>query len=130
MKKILFCCLLGIISLTANAGNPKRVILIALDGISINGFTKANTPHLDALLSEGALSLNTRVVMPSVTLPNWTSHLTGSGPEQHGVFNNDWTLADSHYPLPITRQGCRRLLPFSIYSNQATKTGNKNSILL
>lgn len=99
MKKILFCCLLGIISLTANAGNPKRVIVIALDGISINGFTKANTPHLDALLSEGALSLNTRVVMPSVTLPNWTSHLTGSGPEQHGVFNNDWTLADSHYPL-------------------------------
>lgn len=46
MKKILFCCLLGIISITANAGNPKRVILIALDGISINGFTKANTPHL------------------------------------------------------------------------------------
>ena len=36
--------------------------------------------------------------MPSVTLPNWTSHLTGSGPEQHGVFNNNWTPANSSYP--------------------------------
>ncbi len=28
--------------------------------------------------------------MPSVTLPNWTTHLTGSGPEQHGVLGNGW----------------------------------------
>ncbi|RZK22399.1 MAG: nucleotide pyrophosphatase, partial [Flavobacterium sp.] len=34
----------------------------------------------------------TRPVMPSVTLPNWTSHLTGSGPEEHGITNNEWTL--------------------------------------
>ena len=58
------------------------MIMIALDGISVEGFQKAATPNLDALLKQGALSLTTRVVMPSVTLPNWTSHLTGSGPEQ------------------------------------------------
>lgn len=68
----------------------KRVILISLDGISIQGFKQAQTPHLDSLLSQGALSLNTRAVMPSITLPNWTSHLTGSGPEQHGVTDNGW----------------------------------------
>ena len=70
----------------------KRVVLIALDGISVPGFKEANTPNLDALLSEGSLSLSTRVVMPSVTLPNWTSHLTGSGPEQHGVVDNGWQI--------------------------------------
>lgn len=84
----------------ANARKAKRVVLIALDGISVEGFQKANTPCLDALLAEGCLSLDTRVVMPSVTLPNWTSHLTGSGPEQHGVFNNEWLLDKSIYPMP------------------------------
>lgn len=70
----------------------KRVVMIALDGISVPGFTTAHTPNLDNLLAQGALSLTTRVVMPSVTLPNWTSHLTGSGPEQHGVVDNGWQI--------------------------------------
>lgn len=76
----------------------KRIVLISLDGISVAGFKQAKTPHLDALLTEGVLSTETRVVMPSVTLPNWTSHLTGSGPEQHGVTNNAWTLSKHKLP--------------------------------
>lgn len=70
----------------------KRVILFSLDGICLEGFKQAHTPNIDNLLAKGTLSLETRVVMPSVTLPNWTSHLTGSGPELHGVVNNDWQL--------------------------------------
>lgn len=80
----------------------KRVVLIALDGISVPGFTQAKTPNLDALLAEGTLSLETRVVMPSVTLPNWTSHLTGSGPEQHGVADNGWQIDKKHFPAVET----------------------------
>jgi len=75
-----------------------RVILIALDGISIEGFNTAKHPNLDKLISDGVLSLNTRDVMPSVTLPNWTSHLTGSGPEQHGVTDNKWELDSCKLP--------------------------------
>lgn len=85
----------------------KRVVLISLDGICVAGFRQAKTPHLDTLLSEGVLSTETRVVMPSVTLPNWTSHLTGSGPEQHGVANNAWTV--DKYKLPAIEKdvdGC------------------------
>ena len=70
----------------------KRVVAIGLDGISVDGYLKAKHPNLDALMAEGVLSLTTRNVMPSVTLPNWTSHLTGSGPEQHGVLSNGWEL--------------------------------------
>jgi len=76
----------------------KRVVLISLDGICVEGFLKARTPNLEALLADGSLSLDTRVVMPSVTLPNWTSHLTGSGPEQHGVVDNSWEI--SKFKLP------------------------------
>ena len=81
-----------------NRRNAKRILLISLDGICVAGFKQAKTPNLDALLSEGALSSEPRVVMPSVTLPNWTSHLTGSGPEQHGVVDNDWNI--SRHKLP------------------------------
>lgn len=40
--------------------------------------------------------------MSSVTLPNWTSHLTGSGPEQHGVVDNAWTLSGFKLPAITT----------------------------
>ena len=81
-----------------NRKKSRRVVLLSLDGICVAGFQQAKTPNLDALLASGVLSLDTRVVMPSVTLPNWTSHLTGSGPEQHGVVDNGWTLAKHKLP--------------------------------
>lgn len=86
------------ITAKVNASAAKHIVLISLDGICVDGFLKAKTPNLDALLAEGSLSLDTRVVMPSVTLPNWTSHLTGSGPEQHGVVDNSWEI--SKFILP------------------------------
>lgn len=89
-----------VVAVVAKRNKPvaKRVVLIALDGISVGGYQKAHTPNLDALMAEGALSLDTRVVMPSVTLPNWTSHLTGSGPEQHGVVDNGWEITKFKLP--------------------------------
>lgn len=86
------------ITTEVNASAAKRMVLISLDGICVEGYLKAHTPNLDTLMAEGALSLDTRVVMPSVTLPNWTSHLTGSGPEQHGVVDNGWQI--SKFTLP------------------------------
>lgn len=104
---------------------PAHVLIIGLDGFSAEGFKTARHPNLDKMIADGVLSLTTRPVMPSVTLPNWTSHLTGSGPEEHGVTNNEWTLQkhsmeplitdeDGYYPsifkvlkeqVPTTRIG-------------------------
>ncbi|WP_290793971.1 alkaline phosphatase family protein [Flavihumibacter sp. UBA7668] len=70
----------------------KRIVVIGLDGYSVPGYQKARHPNLDTLFSSGILSLTTRPVMPSVTMPNWTSHLTGAGPEEHGVTSNEWNL--------------------------------------
>lgn len=114
MKKFVVLTLLFCIcAYSANAKKNTRVVIFALDGVSVNGFLEANTPNMDALLAQGALSLKTRVVMPSVTLPNWTSILTGSGPEQHGVVDNSWELnkfilpaiekdEDGYYPSVFT----------------------------
>ncbi len=76
----------------------KRMILIAFDGVCVDGYVKAKKTALDALFDDGVLSLETRVVMPSITQPNWTSILTGSGPEQHGVLDNDWTIPTAKLP--------------------------------
>ena len=72
--------------------NAKRVILIGIDGMTSDGFQQAYTPYLDSLIMNGAVSLHTRSVMPTVSAPNWGAILTGAGPEQNGITNNGWTV--------------------------------------
>lgn len=85
--------LLAIVLLLVSGGlNAQRVIIIGLDGFSTEGFKATKHPNVDQLFSQGLITLSNRPVMPSVTLPNWTSHLTGQGPEEHGITANNWTL--------------------------------------
>lgn len=80
----------------------KRVLIIAFDGIRVDALAQARTPNIDALIARGSASMQTRDVMPSVTLPNFTSILTGSGPEVHGVDNNDWKVDKFRLPAVET----------------------------
>ncbi|MGC8865119.1 MAG: alkaline phosphatase family protein [Bacteroidales bacterium] len=93
MKKVtlLVGCFCLIINLMAHGGNPPKVLLIGIDGMSSSGFQHAYTPNLDKIASEGLLTLNARIAIPSVSAPNWATHLMGAGPEQHGVTFNGWT---------------------------------------
>ncbi|WP_316809173.1 alkaline phosphatase family protein [Pedobacter agri] len=93
MKTLLSTLLL----LLASTTFAQRVVIIGLDGLSSEGFRAAKHPNIDALFAKGTITLSNRPVMPSVTLPNWTSHLTGQGPEEHGITANNWTLAN--HPL-------------------------------
>ena len=61
-------------------------------------FQLAVTPNLKRLAREGALSLKARSVMPSVSSPSWGSHLTGAGPEQHGITSNEWHVDKFNIP--------------------------------
>lgn len=94
MKINLFMLLL---LLTCANLNAQRIVVIALDGFSTEGFKGSKHPNLDKLFDKGLITLSSRPVIPSVTLPNWTSHLTGQGPEEHGITANNWTL--SKHPL-------------------------------
>ena len=87
-KTFLFCLLLAAIGIGAK---PKHVLIIGLDGLCSEGVHTAQTPHIDQLMAESQYTFTARNVIPSMTLPNWTSHLTASGPERHGVLNNKWT---------------------------------------
>ena len=72
----------------------KRVLIMTFDGIRVDGLAQAHTPNIDSLIREGSASYATRDVMPSITLPNYTSHLCGAGPEVHGVADNKWKVDD------------------------------------
>lgn len=88
----LYFLIFALVLLAQTQVSAQRVVILGLDGFSAEGFKIAKHPNLDKMIADGVLSLNTRPVMPSVTLPNWTSHLNGSGPEEHGVTGNSWTL--------------------------------------
>lgn len=100
----------------------KRVIVLGLDGLSVEGYKKAKHPNLDLLMANGVISFTTRAVMPSVTLPNWTSHLTGSGPEQHGVDNNGWTLDKKVLPPVVQDEDGYYPSIFKILKDRSPKT--------
>ena len=76
----------------------RRVIIFTFDGIRVDGLAKARTPNIDSLIASGSASFTTRDVMPSITLPNYTSHLCGAGPEVHGVADNNWKVDSFKLP--------------------------------
>jgi predicted AlkP superfamily pyrophosphatase or phosphodiesterase len=90
------CCLLSFVLsswcgfVQAAGVGADHVVVIGIDGLSPDGVRVANTPHLHALMKDGAFTLHARGVMPTSSSPNWASMIMGAGPEQHGVTSNDW----------------------------------------
>ncbi|WP_454879797.1 alkaline phosphatase family protein [Sphingobacterium detergens] len=91
MKTKLILLFLSVLIISST--HAQRIVVIGLDGLSTEGFQGSKHPNIDKLFEKGLITLSSRPVIPSVTLPNWTSHLTGQGPEEHGITANNWTLA-------------------------------------
>jgi len=91
--RVLFALILFFFSSQAFAQlKSGRVILIGIDGMSTEGFQVANLPNIYGLIQQGALSMKTRGVMPTVSAPNWSTITMGAGPEQTGITKNGWTI--------------------------------------
>lgn len=76
----------------------EHVILIGIDGMSVQGFLEANTPCMDSLLHNGAFNYKVRSVVPTVSLPNWGAMINGAGPEITGITTNGWNRSIDDYP--------------------------------
>ena len=99
--------------------NIEHVIVIGIDGMSAQGFKKANTPNMDKLVNNGTLCEFVRTVQPSSSSPNWASMLMGAGTEIHGITSNDWKTAGSELePAAITDAGS---FPSLLYVIRAQK---------
>lgn len=49
-------------------------------------------------MGQGAGTLNARANLPSVTVPNWASVLTGAGPSELSILTNSWTRETARSP--------------------------------
>jgi arylsulfatase A-like enzyme len=82
------------------------VIVIGVDGLSVDGVVKAKDPRLHELMNRAAWTLEARGVMPTLSSPNWESAITGAGPEQHGITSNGVLGHMSHLvPVSTDAQG-------------------------
>jgi predicted AlkP superfamily pyrophosphatase or phosphodiesterase len=101
---VLAACGRGDGSSKATAARTPKVLVIGIDGVRPDVLAEVSTPHIDALVAEGAFTDAARTGLPSVSGPGWSSFLTGVWPAKHGVTNNDFTgKRYDAYPDFLTR---------------------------
>lgn len=94
MKRILLLILTGCLLATqawAQLDGPARyVILVSIDGFRPDFYMEERwpTPNLKALAKEGIKAKGMRPVVPSVTLPDHITMITGALPIRHGIYHN------------------------------------------
>lgn len=66
----------------------KHVVIISIDGLRPDAIEQTDTPTLDALQAQGAYQPAAQAVLPSVTLVNHASMLSGLSPAKHGIYWN------------------------------------------
>ncbi len=91
-KKLSFIiALLGLMPLLSFGQSPsEHVILISIDGFRPEFYMEDQwpAPNLKTMGQEGVRALGVTGVFPSVTYPSHTSIITGTTPDQHGIYYN------------------------------------------
>ena len=91
-------------TLIALENRKPKVLLIGIDGVRPDVLAEVPTPNLDALARQGAVTVQTRTTIPSVSGPSWSSMLTGVWPDKHGVTDNQFDGRQyDKYPDFLTR---------------------------
>ena len=67
--------------------NAENVVVILVDGLRPDALKRAKVPNVESLIKRGASTMKAQTVTPSLTLPAFTSLLTGLTVKQHGM---DW----------------------------------------
>lgn len=83
-------CCPPVFAASAGSWHGPRVIIIGVDGLSVDGVRTAPAPRLRELMDRAAWTLEARGVMPTLSSPNWASAINGAGPAQHGITSNGY----------------------------------------
>ncbi len=95
----------------AAAAEPvKKVLVIGIDGCRFDALKQANAPHLDELMSAGAVAEPTRIFparyreADTISGPGWSNILCGVWADKHGVMDNEFTSPNyEEFPHFFTR---------------------------
>ncbi|MBJ6368937.1 alkaline phosphatase family protein [Snuella sedimenti] len=68
-----------------------KVLIIGIDGCRPDALMVANTPNVDALISNATYSLDARCLFTTSSGPGWTSMLSGVWQDKHNVTNNSYS---------------------------------------
>lgn len=68
-----------------------KVLVIGIDGLRPDALMRAHTPNIDGLIANGAISLEARTGVVTVSGPGWSSFLTGVWAAKHEVTSNSFT---------------------------------------
>ena len=74
----------------AGSWHGPRVIIVGVDGLSVDGVSTARVPRLRELMARSAWTLEARGVLPTLSSPNWASAINGASPAQHGITSNGY----------------------------------------
>lgn len=91
MGVLVRACIVGAVCVAVSslaAAQDARVVLISVDGLRPDVITSADTPNIAALRDGGASASAAVNDLPSATLPNHTTMLTGLIGDRHGVVLN------------------------------------------
>ncbi len=76
---------IALLLLTAPALGASRVIILSVDGLRPDAISAETTPHIAALRAAGAQARRAINDLPSATLPNHATMLTGLVSRRHGL---------------------------------------------
>ena len=70
--------------------NENKVILIYVDGMRPDGFLACGNPYIEKMMESAYYTLDSKTVLPSVTLPCHMSLFHSVAPERHGITTNQY----------------------------------------
>jgi hypothetical protein len=105
MKKTYILLIISLFAYaTAFATQPRKVLVIGIDGTRADALQVANTPNIDALLPHAFYTFDSWHLDITVSGPSWSSIMTGVYHQKHGVTNNSYSGSNYYdYPYFPTR---------------------------
>ncbi len=93
LKKVMLWAVLllfgaGVLTPAAGARQVERVIVVSIDGLRSDAASSEATPVLHNLMGQGASSQTAQCAVPTRTVPNHVSMVTGQSSSQHGFVRN------------------------------------------
>jgi hypothetical protein len=73
------------------ASQPRKVLIIGIDGVRTDALQQANTPNLDALIASGFYTYESWHQGITVSGPSWSTIMTGVEYNKHGVTSNSYS---------------------------------------
>jgi predicted AlkP superfamily pyrophosphatase or phosphodiesterase len=72
------------------SAETQRVLIVSFDGLRADAIDQADMPHLSSMRQAGLHTQSAQSVMPSITLVNHASMVSGVGPDKHRIDWNDY----------------------------------------